>query len=70
MKANVGTVDRIARIILGLAVIAFGLYDESSWRWIGLAGPVLMVTALFRFCPAYWLLRIKTVMRPAGGMMP
>ena len=69
MTKNVGTTDRILRIIVGFGLIAFGLYSVSSFRWIGLTGPVLIATAIFRFCPAYWLLRIRTAMRPASTVI-
>lgn len=57
---NVGTTDRIIRGIFGVALIAFGLWDTTEWRWIGVIGPVLVATAVLRFCPAYWLLKIST----------
>ena len=65
MYANVGTFDRVLRIALGAALLVFAFYSASAWRWVGLAGPVLIATALFRFCPAYWLLRIRTSMQPS-----
>jgi hypothetical protein len=50
MKANVGTVDRVIRVCVGLAILGAGLYYRSWWGLIGFA-PLL--TALVRFCPAY-----------------
>ncbi|MES2942102.1 MAG: DUF2892 domain-containing protein [Pseudomonadota bacterium] len=51
MKPNVGTIDRVARIALGLALIAATLGDFIGvWGWIGL---VPLATGVFRFCPAY-----------------
>ena len=50
MKANIGTVDRVVRVIVGLAIIGVGIYFRSWWGLIGLA-PLL--TAMVRFCPAY-----------------
>ena len=50
MKTNVGGIDRILRYVLGLALLGAGLYFKSWWGLIGL-GPIL--TATFRFCPAY-----------------
>ena len=66
MNANVGKLDRVLRVLLGLGLIAFGLLATGPWRWLGLAGPVLLLTAAAGFCPAYWLLRIKTVLLPAS----
>jgi hypothetical protein len=61
MKANVGTVDRALRIIVGLALIGLTLNGNIGvWGWIGVL-PVL--TGIFRFCPAYPLLGISTCKR-------
>ena len=62
MAANVGTIDRGLRLALGLALTGFAFYS-GTLRWVGLAGPVLILTALVRFCPAYWLLRVRTLTR-------
>ena len=65
MRHNVGTIDRILRIVLGLALIgasAFGYI--GAWGWIGL---VPLATGVFRFCPAYWSFGLSTCpMRSAG----
>ncbi len=58
MKCNVGTIDRLLRIILGLVIAILGVVFESWW---GLAGVVLIATGLFRFCPFYVPLKISTV---------
>ena len=50
MKANVGGIDRILRLIVGLAILGAGYYFKSWW---GLIGIVPVLTAVFRFCPAY-----------------
>jgi len=50
MKCNVGTVDRIIRVILGTGIIAIGVYFQSWW---GAIGVVLIVTAGIGWCPAY-----------------
>ncbi len=58
MTANVGTFDRVARIIVGLALIAFALgliAPGTSWHWVGWIGVVPILTALFGTCPAYSL---------------
>ena len=51
MKANVGTIDRVIRIVLGLSLIlaaASGMI--GVWGWLGI---VPLATGTFRFCPAY-----------------
>ncbi|MBE7373100.1 YgaP family membrane protein [Pseudomonas lopnurensis] len=58
MKANVGTIDRTLRIIVGLALIGLSLGGVIGvWGWIGL---LPLATGIFRFCPAYTLLGIRT----------
>lgn len=60
MKVNVGTPDRIVRLILGiiLVVIPFltnwALFESALWTWVSvIVGLVLAITALVRFCPIY-----------------
>ena len=50
MKANIGGIDRIIRIIAGLAILGAGYYFKSWW---GLVGVVPLLTAFVGFCPAY-----------------
>ena len=55
---NVGTADRIARIVLGLALIVLAATGTvGAWGYIGI---LPLVTGLVRFCPAYTLLGIRT----------
>jgi hypothetical protein len=61
MKANVGTIDRSLRIVTGLLLIGLSLSGLIGvWGWIGL---VPLATGIFRFCPVYTLLGIKTCNR-------
>jgi len=58
MKSNVGGIDRILRIVIGLALIAAAATGTvGAWGFIGIV-PVL--TGAFRFCPAYPLLGMNT----------
>jgi Protein of unknown function (DUF2892) len=58
MKANVGGVDRILRIVVGLALIAWVLFAGGPmWAWLGV---VVLATGVFNFCGAYALLGINT----------
>lgn len=57
MKANVGSVDRVVRIILGLAILAAGYFYQSWW---GLIGIVPLGTALIGWCPLYAPLGLST----------
>jgi len=57
MKVNVGGIDRILRIVAGLALIGVALAGISAWGWIGL---VFLATGIFKFCPFYPLLGMNT----------
>lgn len=63
MIPNVGMIDRIFRVALGLALIAFALgyiYPGTGWNRAGWIGVIPLLTAVFGYCPAYSLFRIKT----------
>lgn len=54
MTSNVGGIDRIARISLGLVLIVLAVTGTiGAWGWIGL---VPLATGLTRFCPLYPML--------------
>lgn len=58
MNANLGTIDRSLRIVVGLALIALAVMGQiGSWGYIG---AVPLLTAMFRFCPAYAVLGMNT----------
>lgn len=58
MKINVGGIDRIARIIVGLALIALAATGMvGAWGYIGI---VPLLTGVFKFCPAYALFGMST----------
>ncbi|MFN3642379.1 MAG: DUF2892 domain-containing protein [Gemmobacter sp.] len=61
-KTNVGGIDRILRIVVGLALIAgFFLNPSSSpWTYLYLVGIVPLATGLFSTCPLYSILGIST----------
>ena len=58
MKINVGTPDRVLRVVIGLVLIALAATGTVGW-W-GWLGVVLLASGLFRFCPAYALLGVNT----------
>jgi len=58
MKQNVGGIDKILRIIVGLVLIAMVFVGpQTPWGWIGV---IVLATGLFNFCPAYLLLKFST----------
>lgn len=57
MKTNVGGIDRILRIVAGLALVAWALMGGPVWAWIGL---VPLGTGLMGFCPLYPLIGFST----------
>jgi len=57
MNKNVGSFDRMFRIILGVVIIAIGLYYKNWW---GAVGIVPLFTAMIGWCPPYALLGINT----------
>ncbi|MBF0134182.1 MAG: DUF2892 domain-containing protein [Magnetococcales bacterium] len=58
MKTNVGGIDRILRIIVGLIVLSL-IFVGPQTLW-GLIGIVPLVTGLFKFCPLYPILGWNT----------
>lgn len=58
MKANVGGIDRIARIVFGLVLIALAATGTiGAWGWIGL---VPLATGAIGFCLLYPLIGLST----------
>ena len=58
---NVGGMDRVIRIILGLVILSLTLWGPKS-PW-GLLGLLPLVTGLVGWCPPYTVLRINTCKR-------
>jgi len=63
MTKNVGGIDRILRIVVGLVLIAYALNLISPdtgynvWGWVGI---VPLATALINFCPLYKIIGLST----------
>jgi hypothetical protein len=58
MTTNIGTVDRMLRLGLGILLIALTLFGVIGiWGWLGL---VPIGTAFLKFCPAYAIFGFKT----------
>ena len=58
MKANVGTIDRVLRVVAGVVLI--GLAASGTVGMWGYIGVVPLLTGLFRFCPLYPLIGMNT----------
>ncbi len=59
---NVGGTDRILRIVVGLALIAWFFMDQGTgfWHWAKLIGIVPLATGLMSSCPLYSILGFST----------
>ncbi len=58
MTSNVGGIDRILRIIVGVVLIALVFVGpQTPWGWIGV---IPLLTGIIGWCPPYALLGINT----------
>ena len=63
MSHNVGAVDRVIRIVIGLVLIAFAIpigFPSTGWNWIGWIGVLPILTAVVGNCPAYSVIGVST----------
>jgi len=57
-KKNVGSLDRVLRVVLGIVLIALVFVGpKTPWGWIGL---IPLVTGLLRTCPLYSLIGVNS----------
>lgn len=58
MKINVGGIDKILRIVAGLALLVLAIMGIGApWTWIGI---VPLATGLMGWCPAYSIIGVST----------
>lgn len=57
MQKNIGGIDKIARILVGIALIVWALTGGPLWAWIGV---MPLATGLLGWCPAYTLFGMNT----------
>lgn len=58
MEKNIGNLDKVVRVLVGLVLIALVFVGpQTPWGWIGV--PVIVI-ALFGWCPLYSVLGVKT----------
>jgi hypothetical protein len=63
MTRNVGSLDKMVRLVLGAILIAFALgyiSPGSGYNWLGWAGVILIGTAFVSFCPLYRILGLSS----------
>jgi hypothetical protein len=60
VKKNVGTTDKVLRVVLGLALLSYVALGSGSLRFIGLVGIIPLLTALAGYCPVYTLFGLST----------
>ena len=66
MKTNVGTIDCAVRIVIGVCLLAWAVFETGPWRWVGLLGFVPLATALVGTCPMYSVLGVSTCRKTSG----
>jgi hypothetical protein len=66
-KTNEGTIDRVLRVLVGLALIAIVFVGpQTPWGWVGL---VPLLTGLVGTCPLYTMLGIRTCKLKAQALL-
>lgn len=60
MTKNVGGLDRILRVVFGLALLAFAFFSGHQYAWIGYIGIVPLLTAALGTCPLYSILGVSS----------
>lgn len=62
LQTNVGTLDRMFRLLVGLGLLLWFFLDHGTgfWHYAKLIGLVAIGTAVLRTCPLYSVLGLKT----------
>ena len=63
MPANMGPIDRVARLAIGLTLIAYAIplgFPPTGWNWVGWIGVVPILTGVIGYCPLYTVLGVST----------
>ncbi len=60
MTRNIGNIDRVIRVIVGLGLLSLILILEGNARWWGLIGLGPLATAVMGDCPPYAWMGIST----------
>ncbi len=60
---NVGTADRVVRVLLGLGLLSLAVVGpKTPWGYVGL---VPLAIGIFGFCPIYRVVGVSTCKVPA-----
>ena len=63
LNKNVDDRDRIARIFLGLILVAYAIpigFPDTGWNWVGSVGVIPLLTGLLGSCPLYSVVQFST----------
>lgn len=60
MKQNVGMIDRVIRVLLGVTLLTFAIIGEGVAAKVSWIGVIPLLTAFAGFCPLYTLLGINS----------
>ena len=65
MKTNVGTIDRVVRIVVGLTLVGLAAAGTiGAWGYIGV---LPLLTGIVRVCPAYTVFGVDTCAAGTAG---
>ena len=68
MKKNIGNLERIARIVVGLIILSLAFVGpQSPWAYLGI---IPLLTGIMGWCPPYALLGISTCKPSTGTPRP
>jgi hypothetical protein len=57
---NVGALDMLLRFLLAMALFSLGTLLNGDLRWLGLLGFLPLLSAIFRYCPIYAMLHVRS----------
>jgi hypothetical protein len=60
VNKNVGKLDKVIRIVVGLVLFSLLYFLEKPLGYIGLIGAVPLLTALVGYCPLYKIVGLST----------
>lgn len=60
MKKNVGSIDKIVRLVLALGLFSLFFFLDGNARYWALLGLVPLATGLLNFCPIYAICGLST----------